>query len=89
MAELSSPLARLATFRGELYAGCTRRADALLELADALLFAQAIPSVAPLHLGTDVSEHEGAASGRRSESRGNRQRAGAHRREGDDRRGRG
>ncbi len=45
MVELSSPLARLAAFRAELYACCTRRADALLELADALLCAQAIPSL--------------------------------------------
>jgi hypothetical protein len=50
MTELSSPLARLAAFRAELYACCARRADALLELADALLCAPAIPSVAHLSL---------------------------------------
>jgi hypothetical protein len=50
MAELSSPLARLTAFRAELYACCTRRADALLELADALLCAPAIPSLAHLSM---------------------------------------
>jgi hypothetical protein len=32
------PLARLAAFRAELHACCTRRADALFELGDALLY---------------------------------------------------
>jgi hypothetical protein len=50
MAELSSPLARLAAFRAELHACCTRRTDALLELGDALLCAPAIPSIAHLSL---------------------------------------
>src|SRR4029453_2199212 len=50
MAELSSPLARLAAFRAGLHACCTRRTDALLELGDALLCAPAIPSIAHLSL---------------------------------------
>jgi hypothetical protein len=33
------PLARLGGFRSELHACCTRRADALFELGDALLCA--------------------------------------------------
>jgi hypothetical protein len=33
------PLARLGAFRAELHACCTRRADALFELGDALLCA--------------------------------------------------
>ena len=37
------PLVRLAAFRTELHACFTRRADALFELGDALLCAQAIP----------------------------------------------
>ena len=40
------PLARLGAFRAELHACCTRRADALFDLADALLCAPAVPSVA-------------------------------------------
>jgi hypothetical protein len=44
------PLARLGAFRGELYACCTRRADALFELGDALLCAPAIPSLPHLSL---------------------------------------
>ena len=36
------PLARLSGFRAELYACLTRRPDALFELGDALLCAQAI-----------------------------------------------
>ncbi|HEV3495071.1 MAG TPA: transposase [Actinomycetes bacterium] len=36
----TSPLARLGAFRAELHACCTRRADALFELGDALLCAQ-------------------------------------------------
>ena len=50
MAEPTSPFCKLRAFRAELYACCTRRADALLELADALLCAQAIPSLAHLSL---------------------------------------
>jgi DDE superfamily endonuclease len=44
------PLARLGAFRAELHACCTRRADALFDLADALLCAPAVPSVAQLSL---------------------------------------
>ena len=46
----SSPLARLAAFRAELHACFTRRADALFELGDALLCAQAVPSLPHLSL---------------------------------------
>ena len=44
------PLVRLAAFRTELHACCTRRADALFDLADALLCAPAVSSVAQLSL---------------------------------------
>jgi hypothetical protein len=44
------PLARLGAFRAELYACFTRRADALFELGDALLCAQAVPSLSYLSL---------------------------------------
>jgi hypothetical protein len=44
------PLARLSGFRAELHACFTRRADALFELGDALLCAQAIPSLPHLSL---------------------------------------
>ena len=44
------PLVRLAAFRSELHACFTRRADALLELGDALLCAPAIPSLPHLSL---------------------------------------
>jgi hypothetical protein len=44
------PLARLGGFRAELHACFTRRADALFELGDALLCAQAIPSLPHLSL---------------------------------------
>jgi DDE family transposase len=44
------PLARLGAFRTELHACCTRRADALFELGDALLCAQAVPSLPHLSL---------------------------------------
>jgi hypothetical protein len=44
------PLARLGGFRAELHACCTRRADALFELGDALLCAQAFPSLPHLSL---------------------------------------
>jgi hypothetical protein len=42
----TSPLVRLGAFRAELHACCTRRADALFELGDALLCTPAIASVA-------------------------------------------
>jgi hypothetical protein len=44
------PLARLGEFRTELHACSTRRADALFELGDALLCAQAVPSLPHLSL---------------------------------------
>jgi DDE superfamily endonuclease len=44
------PLARLGHFRAELHACFTRRADALFELGDALLCAQAVPSLPHLSL---------------------------------------
>jgi hypothetical protein len=44
------PLARLGAFRTELHACLTRRADALFELGDALLCAQALPSLPHLSL---------------------------------------
>jgi DDE superfamily endonuclease len=44
------PLVRLAAFRAELHACFTRRADALFELGDALLCAQAVPSLPHLSL---------------------------------------
>jgi hypothetical protein len=46
----TSPLARLGAFRTELHACCIRRADALVELGDALLCAQAVPSLPHLSL---------------------------------------
>jgi hypothetical protein len=47
----ASPLARLSTFRSELHACFTRRADALFELGDALLCAQTpLPSLPHLSL---------------------------------------
>lgn len=44
------PLARLEAFRAELHACCTRRADALFELGDALLCAPAFSSLPHLSL---------------------------------------
>ncbi|HEX2301759.1 MAG TPA: NF041680 family putative transposase [Pseudonocardiaceae bacterium] len=44
------PLVRLGGFRAELHACFTRRADALLELGDALLCAEAFPSLPHLSL---------------------------------------
>jgi hypothetical protein len=44
------PLVRLVAFRTALHACCTRRADALFELGDALLCAQAFPSLPHLSL---------------------------------------
>jgi hypothetical protein len=49
--DASFPLARLCAFRSDLHACCTRRADALLELGDALLSSQApFPSLPHLSL---------------------------------------
>jgi DDE superfamily endonuclease len=65
----TSPLARLGHFRAELHACCTRRADALFDLADALLCAPAITSVAqlslePAHRRGWGSSYDALASGR-------------------------
>jgi hypothetical protein len=65
----TSPLARLGAFRTELHACCTRRADALFDLADAMLCAPAIPSVAqlslePAHRRGWGSAYDALASGR-------------------------
>jgi DDE superfamily endonuclease len=56
----SAVLARLWAFRAELYACLARRADALLELGDALLCAPAIPSVA--HLSLESAHRRGWGS---------------------------
>jgi hypothetical protein len=50
MAEPTSPFCELRSFRAKLHACLTRRTDALLELADALLCPPAIPSLAHLSL---------------------------------------
>jgi hypothetical protein len=50
MPTLTFPLARLQTFRAQLYACFFRRADALFELGDALLCAEAVPSLPHLSL---------------------------------------
>jgi hypothetical protein len=54
------PLTRLGAFRAELHACCTRRADALFDLADALLCAPAVPSVA--HLSLEPAHRRGWGS---------------------------
>jgi Transposase DDE domain len=56
----TSPLARLGQFRTELHACCTRRTDALFELADALLCARAVPSL--LHLSLEPAHRRGWGS---------------------------
>jgi DDE superfamily endonuclease len=56
----TSPLARLGGFRSELHACCTRRADALFELGDALLCAQAVPSLP--HLSLEPTHQRGWGS---------------------------
>jgi DDE superfamily endonuclease len=65
----TSPLARLGAFRSELHACCTRRADALFQVGDALLCAPAITSVAQLSLEPSHqrgwgSAYDALASGR-------------------------
>jgi hypothetical protein len=47
---MPTSLARLDAFRAELHACCTRRADALVEVGDALLCAQAFSSLPHLSL---------------------------------------
>jgi hypothetical protein len=63
------PLARLGGFRSELHACCTRRADALFELDDALLCAPAVPwlphlSLEPVHQRGWGSVYAALARGR-------------------------
>ena len=63
----ASPLARLGTFRAELHACFTHRADALFELSDALLCAQTpLPSLPHLSLEPVVGDQ----GNRRPEGRG-------------------
>jgi hypothetical protein len=62
------PLARLGAFRAELHACCTRRADALFDLADALLCAPAVPSVA--HLSLEPAHRRGWGSAYAALARG-------------------
>jgi hypothetical protein len=56
----TSPLARLGAFRTELHACFTRRADALFELGDALLCAEAFPSLP--HLSLEPAHRRGWGS---------------------------
>jgi hypothetical protein len=56
----TSSLARLGGFRTELHACFARRADALFDLADALLCAPAVPSVA--HLSLEPAHRRGWGS---------------------------
>jgi hypothetical protein len=62
------PLARLGAFRAELHACFTRRADALFDLADALLCAPAVPSVA--HLSLEPAHRRGWGSAYAALARG-------------------
>jgi hypothetical protein len=54
------PLARLGAFRAELHACCTHRADALMDLGDALLCAEAVPSLP--HLSLEPAHRRGWGS---------------------------
>jgi DDE superfamily endonuclease len=56
----TSPLARLDAFRSELHACCTRRADALFELGDALLCTEAFSSLP--HLSLEPTHQRGWGS---------------------------
>jgi hypothetical protein len=56
----TSPLARLGAFRTELHACFPRRADALFELGDALLCAEAFPSLP--HLSLEPAHRRGWGS---------------------------
>jgi hypothetical protein len=62
------PLARLGAFRTELHACCTRRADALFELGDALLCAPAVPSLP--HLSLEPAHRRGWGSAYAALARG-------------------
>src|SRR5215211_8434272 len=57
----TSPIAQLQTFRGQLHACFFRRADALFELGDALLCAQAVPSLPHLSLEPVCRRGSGSA----------------------------
>jgi DDE superfamily endonuclease len=57
----TSPLARLGGFRSQLHACCTRRADALFELGDALLCAQT-PLLSLPHLSLEPTCRRGWGS---------------------------
>ncbi len=48
--DTSAPLAALRAFRRDLYSCFSRRADAVFELVDAILAAEAIPSLPHLSL---------------------------------------
>jgi hypothetical protein len=56
----TSPLVRLGAFRDQLHACFPRRADALFELGDALLCAQAVPSLP--HLSLEPAHRRGWGS---------------------------
>ncbi len=58
MVEPPSPVAQLRAFRAELHACCTRRADALFELGDALLSAEAFLA----HLSLEAVHRRGWGS---------------------------
>jgi hypothetical protein len=60
MAEPTSPVEQLRAFRAELHACCTRRADALFELGDALLCADGFPSLP--HLSLEPAHRRGWGS---------------------------
>ena len=59
-ADANFPLARLGAFRTELHACFPRRADALFELGDALLCAEAFPSLP--HLSLEPAHRRGWGS---------------------------
>jgi hypothetical protein len=59
--DASAALARLRAFRAELYACCTRRADALVDLADALLSTQGPVASLP-HLSLEPAHRRGWGS---------------------------
>jgi hypothetical protein len=56
----TSPLVRLGAFRDQLHACFPRRADALFELGDALLCAEAFPSLP--HLSLEPAHRRGWGS---------------------------
>jgi hypothetical protein len=64
----TSPLVQLQTFRAELHACCTRRADALFELGDALLSSDSFPSLP--HLSLEVAHRRGWGSSYAALARG-------------------